>query len=182
MITQMNEIRLHVERGWSQMARRWSRIYLRKSALDLRKSAFKFGCFVLFFACLTISAFAKEGKDEAKSGTTAKEVEGQVTWIGKDKIAITYLRDDAEKTEYEILLPYNPKGLVVERKRNLGEIAVGDTVRAQYYEESYEYPDGRKEGRLKTKVISFVRPAPIKPQEPAAASSEEEMPLKGIKE
>ena len=41
--------------------------------------------------------------------------------------------------------------------QDLSGIKVGDTVRIQYDEENTEYDSGRKEMKLKTKVVGFVK-------------------------
>ena len=132
---------------------------------------------------LTTVLYAQEKKHEIKNRTTGnKEIEGEVTWIGKNKIAITYNKDQATGTEYEILIPYDIANLTFEHRNNMGEIKVGDTVRVQYEEETLEYDDGNKNEKIKAKVISFVRPSTQKPKAQTLSQEEEEaLPLKGIK-
>lgn len=137
------------------------------------------GLVIVLALCLTNMSFAEANK-ESKSSRATKEVQGEVTWIGKDKIAVTYGKDEATGTEYEILLPFNTADLSIAHKKNLGEINVGDTVKVQYEEESLEYGDGRKEGKLKAKIISFLRPATPKPKA-QTPDEEEKLPLKGVK-
>jgi len=136
---------------------------------------------------LTASVFAQKSNEAQKKSneenivsSVTKEVEGTVSWVGKDKIAVTYNKDDAG-TEYEILLPFDAKDLVLKHKKNLAEISTGDTVSVQYEEESIEYGDGKKEGRLKAKEISFVRSAPPKPKALNSDDEEDSLTFKGIK-
>ncbi len=141
------------------------------------------GVLVFFLLCLVAVGQTQEEKEKIKTTTTTKEVQGEVTWIGKDKMAIVYKRDTVTGGEYEILLPYEEKDLKIVHKKNLSEINKGDIVNVKYeYEEIIEEPLGEKKINYKAKVISFVKPAMQKPQAAQPAGEEEAgLPLKGIK-
>lgn len=122
---------------------------------------------------------ANTDKDKEKIKTTSviKDIEGEVTWIGKDKIAIVYKRDLEKGGEYEILLPFSDD-MTVEHKKSLSEINKGDIVHVKYEEVTDEYKEGPKIN-FKAKVVSFVKPAPT--NSGALTSDETPLPLKGIK-
>jgi lipopolysaccharide export LptBFGC system permease protein LptF len=130
-----------------------------------------------------------EEKKEEKIRTTSvmKEVEGEISAIGKDYIAVVYERDNTKGEEYEILLPID-KDIKLVRKKSLDQIGVGDKVSIQYEELTEEYKEGPKQKR-RAKIISFVKPAEKKPEAVESETSvlnsgkpeEGELPLKGIK-
>jgi hypothetical protein len=91
-----------------------------------------------------------------------KEVQGEVTWVGKNRIAVVYA--ESGTSESEILLPFD-KDVKLEHIQQLGQIAQGDIVRIQYEEVVEESAQGRKEER-KAKVISFVRSGLRAPKPP----------------
>ena len=122
------------------------------------------GMVLVLFLFLISTAAAADKKEALKEqptiSTNAQEVQGTITWISKNKIAIAYQQDQG--TEYEILLPFDGNTIKLEHKNKLAELKVGDTVKVQYDEEAIEYPDGKKEGKLKAKVISFISPKAAK--------------------
>jgi len=105
---------------------------------------------------------AKEGAGPIRTTADNKEIQGEVTSISKDYIAITYLVDGQKGTEYEMLLPID-KNVKLEHKRSLDEIAIGDIVRVQFREVADEYKNETKKSRKGT-IISFVSPAVKKPE------------------
>jgi hypothetical protein len=161
------------------MARQITKIKLNKFQTRVINLV-KMGLAIVLVFGLAELGFSQEEKDKEKVKTTSvmKEVEGEVTWIGQNKIAILYRVDEAKGEEYEILLPLDEKDLTFVHKKNLGEIGKGDTVNVQYEEITEEGEEGRKTDR-KAKVISFVK-AGVK-QPASAAEVEGVLPIKGVK-
>lgn len=87
-----------------------------------------------------------------------KGISGEVSAISKDFIAIVYRRDEAKGTEEEVALPI-AKDVIIERKKSLSEIGIGDIVDVEFEEAAEETNEGHKSKRV-AKVISFVRAAP----------------------
>ncbi|MDD5194260.1 MAG: hypothetical protein PHQ96_01130 [Candidatus Omnitrophica bacterium] len=116
-------------------------------------------CFVFVALCvLTGLCFAQSPlTQETKTKRTSKmkEIQGEVTWIGKDRIAIVYASSGT--SEDEILLPFG-KNMVLQHLQSLSQIQPGDTVSIQYEEASEDTPDGTKITRV-AKAIIFVRPS-----------------------
>ncbi len=110
----------------------------------------------------------EEGKQEKpKTTIVIKTVEGEVSAINGQGIAIVYRKDLGENKDYEIYLPID-KNLRLEHKRSLEQINVGDIVRV-HYEELNEFREEGAKASHKAKVITFLRPAQKKPEpvEPA---------------
>lgn len=99
-----------------------------------------------------------QGEGTKKTERVIKGISGEVSAISKDFIAIVYRRDEAKGTEEEIALPI-AKGVIIEHKKNLSEIAVGDTVNVEFEEVAEEAREGARLKRV-AKVISFTRAAP----------------------
>lgn len=135
------------------------------------------GAMALFLLCLVAVGETQEGKEKIKTTTASKEVQGEVSGIGKDSISVVYMRDEKKRIEYEMLLPIE-KDIRLVHKQRLDQINVGDIVRVQYEEVTEEYEEGPRSSR-KAKVISFVKPAPQKPEQTAPES--ESLTIKGIK-
>lgn len=133
---------------------------------------------VLVLGVMGVAA-AQKGKPEAKAikKVTEKTIEGEVTWIGKDKIAITYTQDDAAGTAEEMLLPIS-EDVKLLHKRSLDEIKQGDRVSIQYKEVSEESAKEIGEVTREAKTITFKSPAikkpvPILPDEEKVLKSKE---------
>jgi hypothetical protein len=98
---------------------------------------------------------AKENsKDEEKTTSVANKVTGQISSINKNSIAVVYKRDEAKGEEFEMLFPID-KNLRVVHKKNIAELAVGDTVEVQFEDVTIEMKD-RKEGKRNTTVLTFI--------------------------
>ncbi len=140
---------------------------------------------------LTAFGFAQQAKEVKKekieTTSVTKEVQGEISGISKDFIAIVYERDVEKGIEYEMLLPIE-KGIRLVHKQTLDQIKVGDIVSVQYEEVTEEYKEVPRQKRT-AKIISFVKPAEKKPEpvesETAVLNSEdtgeEGFPIKGIK-
>ncbi|MDD5466036.1 MAG: hypothetical protein PHP73_06850 [Candidatus Omnitrophica bacterium] len=116
----------------------------------------------------------EEGKQEKpKAKTMIKTIEGQVSAVNKNGIAVVYSRDLAKGLEKEIFLPLDNSIRLVHKKR-LEDISVGDTVSVQYEEVTR---GEAKEGLVKTLkgiTVTFLKPAPKKPEVPVMESEEGE--------
>ncbi len=134
---------------------------------------------MLFLGCF-IPVNAEEKDARKIIGRSAKEIQGEVSWIGKDKIAVTYKRDDAKGGEYEILLSFDKNSVRLVHKKSLGEIKIGDVVRIEY-DETKEDSKGTEKINYQVKTIGFVRPAAPKPVAPAEGEEEASLAIKGIK-
>lgn len=100
-----------------------------------------------------IAQCSAQEKNAKKVVTSVREIEGEVSGIGYNAIAIIYNRNLQTGVEEEILLPYDAVTPVV-NKKTVKDISIGDTVSIQI-EESGE---GDKVSR-KAKQIRFVKPA-----------------------
>lgn len=107
--------------------------------------------------CVTVVAPAQR-EGTKKIGRVIKGISGEVSAISKDFIAIVFRRDEAKGAEEEIALPI-AKDVIIEHKKSLSEIGVGDTVNVEFEEVTEEAAGGSQSKRV-AKVISFVRPAP----------------------
>lgn len=99
-----------------------------------------------------------QGEGTKRAGRVIKGISGEVSAISKDFIAVVYRRDEAKGTEEEIALPI-AKGVIIEHKKNLSEIGVGDTVNVEFEEVAEEPREGARSKRV-ARVISFTRAAP----------------------
>jgi len=117
---------------------------------------------ILSLFCFIEICQAEKDKGIIKTTTLDKTVQGEISWIGKDYIAIIYQKDEKKGKEYEILLPIDAD-IQLLHKSNLDQLSVGDTVRVQFEELTEEYKEGARKER-KAKVISFVKPAVKKPE------------------
>jgi len=107
-----------------------------------------------------IASAKAEGAGKIKRTTELKGIQGEVTWIKKDRIAVLYGYDNVKDMDNEMLLPFD-KDIKLEHINSVADIVAGDTVAVQYEEVVEEGPDGRRASR-RAKVISFIRPAPPK--------------------
>jgi hypothetical protein len=137
---------------------------------------------VLSFSGLVLAQekVQQKAKGKVKTSSVMKEVEGVMSGMTKRSISIVYGSDAEKGIEYEILLPFAKEGIKVEHKKNLSELAQGDTVRVSYEEVIEENEQGEKKEGRRAKVISFIRAAEKK-SESQALVSEEPLTLKGTK-
>ena len=96
-------------------------------------------------------SFAKEIKEKK---VELKEIQGKVTWIGRDKIAITYYTTPT--TEEEILIFYDKKDIKIRHRKDISEISRGDIV-SIVYEEIREDTDEGEKLTFKAKEIIYIR-------------------------
>lgn len=128
---------------------------------------------LVFFSGLTciIQAAPPEQSKSAPTIPTApketvlsiqsKEIQGEVTWIGKDKIAIVYKKDVEHRSEEEIVLPIDKK-VSLQHLKSISDVAAGDTVYLLFEESTEEGPGGPKLSRI-VKKIGFIRKGQKKP-------------------
>ncbi|MDD5745729.1 MAG: hypothetical protein PHO30_00550 [Candidatus Omnitrophica bacterium] len=101
------------------------------------------------------SAFAENNKSVAGQTKAVKEVQGEISGIGKDYISIIYQKDDTAGVDYEIMLPMTPD-MQLEHKTDLDNLKAGDVVRVQYEETTEQDDKGPKSSR-KAQGITFVK-------------------------
>lgn len=127
---------------------------------------------------------AKGDKEEITDSNVMKEIEGEVSAVDKQGIAVVYSKDLEKGTESEIYIPLVKENIKMVHKRNIEEIQIGDTVRVEYEvltEETKEGPISKFDAR----TIIFLRaaqkkPLPPEPPETADESDEGTLPFKGI--
>ncbi|RKY30981.1 MAG: hypothetical protein DRP68_05555 [Candidatus Omnitrophota bacterium] len=124
--------------------------------------------FILSMVIVVNCVEAKE--DEVKITREIKEIQGEISAIGKDYISIVYQREREKGVEYEIWFPLDKDNVRLIHKESLEELKVGDFIRVQYEEITKEYKEKVRSFR-KVKTISFIKPAVRKP----------ELLLKGVK-
>lgn len=124
----------------------------------------KAGLVMVLVLGLAGTGFAQKSKQEAKVTSKTGEIEGEISAMGKNYIAIVYKRE--KDTEYEMLLPMDSKKVKIERKKDLSELKIGDIVRIKYEDTTIEDSEKKQTMERKAIVISFVKPAPAKPPEP----------------
>ena len=104
-----------------------------------------------------------------KTGNIIKGVSGEVSAISKDFIAVVYKHDEAAGSEEEIALPV-AKDVIVEHKKSISEIGVGDLVDVEFAEYIEETTEGPRTKRV-AKVIRFIRAAAPKQTESSVLGS-----------
>ncbi len=110
---------------------------------------------VIILAVFSSIGLAKEDIAKNKETITNKEVQGEISGIGKDYISVIYKKDEEKGVDYEILLPIE-HDISLNHKQNLGELKPGDIVRIQYQETTQQTKNGPKSSR-KAKIINFVK-------------------------
>ena len=101
------------------------------------------------------AAASKDAK--AVTAPVQKEVQGEISDIGKDYISIVYNQDTEKGIEYEMRLPID-ENIKFEHRKNLKEFVVGDIIKVEF-EDAAQAEAGKVELRRKVKVISFVSPS-----------------------
>ena len=135
---------------------------------------------VLFFMGFVFAQEKPGQKPKVKTTSEMKELEGVVGGITKHSISLIISQDATKGEETEMLLPFSPKEIQLEHKKKLNEIAVGDTVKVTYVEETEDDGQGNKKTAGKARVISFISAA-VKKAKTEALVSEEPLTLKGTK-
>ncbi len=131
---------------------------------------------VLFSALIFTSVEAhSQGEDgeEEKIIETQKSVSGKVSVIFPGFIAVTNKKAGEKGSEYEIPFHLNDK-VKVTRKRTLGEIGRGDTVKIRFVEKSKVVEETKADGTKEEKLYILEREAReivfIKPKTSALTS------------
>jgi len=146
--------------------------------------------------------FAQDSKTEAKhqgkrevSSSDVQEIEGTVSAVDNNGIAVVFKKDEAKGEEEEIYVPIEKGQIRLVHKTNIKEIEVGDTVKVGFKEVTEE-EEGKESKRFKATTITFLKkaekkPLPQMPPEPqdqvspedsAAPEATQTIPLKGFKE
>ena len=114
---------------------------------------------VIAFIC--VSAGTCLAQEKAKRTSVYKEIEGELSWLGKERLSVIYFVSPTGESDTEMLLPYG-RDIQVVHKRSLEEIHTGDRVRVGYEEVTEQSPDGNKVTKKATS-ITFVSSA-VKPK------------------
>ena len=121
----------------------------------------------LFIVFGAVACFAQEGElgkvtaPVAKNVTpihrvSLKQVQGEISGIGKKYISVIYARNTATGDESEIMIPFNPGTVKLEHARSLNDFTQGDQVRVQYNEE-YKKDETQDKTNFDAKVISLIK-------------------------
>jgi len=96
-----------------------------------------------------------EPEEEAKKTVAVKELQGEVSGISSNFIAILYGQD--KKTSYEMALTVD-KDVKIENRKSLKDIGVGDIVSVSYEETAETKKEGDKDiTRVVSRVVKKVR-------------------------
>ncbi|MDD5477085.1 MAG: hypothetical protein PHG87_02595 [Candidatus Omnitrophica bacterium] len=118
-----------------------------------------------------VSFAQEEGKQEKpKTTSIIKTIEGQVSAVNKNGVAIVYNRDLAKGAEQEMFVPLDSNIRLVHKKK-LEEIGIGDTVSVIYEEVASETKEGPGK-TFKGITVTFLKPAPKKPEVPVTEPKE----------
>jgi len=98
--------------------------------------------------------FAQEKGKLVSQKTVMKEIQGKVSAISNNFIAVVYAENKEKGSEEEIALPI-AKDVNLEHVKSLHQIEAGDRVKVQYE----EVQEGGKVIERKAKVITFLGPA-----------------------
>jgi hypothetical protein len=111
----------------------------------------------IIFSFLGIGIAEEKKGAEVKKKTLTKSVQGEVSGISYNFIAVIY--DQDEKSSYEMALNV-PKDVKIEHKNRILDIGVGDIVDVTY-EETQEIKGDEKPRLLSriAKVVKFLKPA-----------------------
>lgn len=137
----------------------------------------------------TKEAPVKKEATEERTVSVPKEIEGKVSGISPNFIAIAY--GESKQASLEMAFDLN-KNVKVNHKKSLSEIAMGDTVKVDYDEITRTRDDGKKISRRAAKMVTFLRKAEKIPEaaEPEVSSDIEEqsaeeslsLPIKGVRQ
>jgi len=125
-----------------------------KTARKINKFLIETIC-LAFFISLGVCAFSQEAKQEVLPAGKLKIMQGEVTWIGRERIAVVYKKAADGKSEEEMLLPFD-KNVELEHLRSLSDISTGDIVSIVFEESTEEGLDGPRLTR-KVKKIGYIR-------------------------
>lgn len=121
---------------------------------------------LVLVAGYTHAELVTRAQNAVKRSSEFKTVDGTVTWISKNRIAVSS-GVDVSGTEHEMLLPIDAGARFV-HTQGLSGIQRGDTVHI-IYEEISEESEGEVRNRRVAREITFVRPStgelPLPPDE-----------------
>ena len=134
-----------------------------------------------------VKAHAQEKEDvrPEKINRKSGEITGEVSAVDKRGIAVVFNRDVQKGSEDEMYMALD-KNTKFEHKQKIEEIHAGDTVRVQYERIDDEGDRNNPKTECKAILISFIKPAIVKPQTQTTVIEPEDneqasLPLKGIK-
>lgn len=154
---------------------------------------------LLSSAAICFAGDAKTGqraKDKKEvSSSDVKELEGTVSAIDNNGIAVVFQKDSQKGSEEEMYIPIEKSQIRLVHKTSLKEIEAGDTVKVGFKEVTDEI-EGKESKRFKATTITFLKKAEKKPQPQMPLEQEESVspdslpapdsaqaiPLKGFKE
>lgn len=121
----------------------------------------------LFLLCLGQDAIAKDkdigGKAKSiKTTTKTSELQGEISAINKNIIAIVYQRSEAKGSEEEALFYLTPE-IKFLHITDSSQLRAGDTVRIQFEEITEEYKEAGPQKQRTVKAIDFVKSATKSP-------------------
>ncbi|MBU0503003.1 MAG: hypothetical protein ABH882_04865 [Candidatus Omnitrophota bacterium] len=119
-------------------------------------------------------------KDKVITTSTLKAVEGEISALTKNYIAIAYDKDIEKGTENEMSFPFDPKTMLLYHKRSLAELNAGDRVLVQYEEVKEESRQGNSIVN-KAKSITFIKPAPKEPEPIDPVDNNAELAIKAMR-
>ncbi len=157
---------------------------------------------ILGLLSFTVICFAEDSKSGVKSkdkkeisSSDVKELEGTVSAIDKNGIAVVFQKDAQKGSEEEMYIPIEKGQIRLVHKTSLKEIEAGDTVKVGFKEVTDEI-EGKEKKRFKATTITFLKKAEKKPESQMPLEQEESVsldsssapeaaqtiPLKGFKE
>ena len=122
---------------------------------------------VMLLCLFCLSGISQAKQEEEVVSVKLKQVQGEISAITKDFIAVVYKQDKKNDREYEMALPIGKDVRLVHKKR-LDEIKEGDIVAIQYEEKITRYKDYKGEekehSQRRAKLIKFLKPAEARPE------------------
>lgn len=113
---------------------------------------------------------AQKKEEPTVVSSTTKNVNGEVSAVNNNFISVIYNRDLSKHSQDEICIPIGA-GLAVEHKKDISQIAIGDTVDVKYEESVVKDKEGNKSSKRAAKVVTFLK-AGEKKAESTALDSE----------
>jgi hypothetical protein len=146
--------------------------------------------------------FAQDLKSGAKSqikkeifSSDVKEIEGTISAINDNGIAVVFNKDAQKGSEEEMYIPIEKSNIRLIHKSSLKEMEIGDTVKVGFKEVTDEI-EGKESKRFQATTVAFLKKADKKPEPqdfPAQEEADQDdgssapeaaqtIPLKGFKE
>lgn len=137
---------------------------------------------IVLTAAFTGVVCAQDSKVEEAAAAAAaarktREVQGEITWVKKDMIAVVFGKNSAGASEEEMLLPI-AKDVKLQRIAAVTDLKAGDTVYLQF-EVIMEEVDGIERPTKTVNKITLVRKGLKKPTLSEAAKAAEQAAEQG---